>query len=241
MFGINGAKGKYLWSFFILWLGFTGCSKPVPPGVVPPLNISSDKTAGKLDKVFSLFEKSELIFPRTEKVPSNRQTKTIKQFRQAYKERNRPRIAVFFNYRKKTSKGGLDSSKRIAFEEGFLKSFLAAGTVLVDRDMIVKITEVERGMDHQPDSPSLKLVMDALRDKADILIEVAAVEDYASPYGFNFKAASKAVTSGRFLAVSSSVGQGKDGKNPPDLGTLAYELAVDLMSGMTSSWNDKII
>lgn len=92
------------------------------------------------------------------------------------------------------------------FENGFMNPFLSAGTQLVDRAMIMRLSALKAKKPGSTFQGSRKrtIEMDALLDFADIFVEVLITKAPASPLGYEIKAIAKEVRTGVILAHASS-------------------------------------
>lgn len=146
------------------------------------------------------------------------------------------------------------------FEEGFLNAFLDAGATLVDRATIMRGAAAESGK--QGDGFDLLAVkqveMDALRDKADMFVEILIRRSPASTLGYDFKASAKEVDTGTIRANVSSRGwqynlEGEAAKKVvatdtgyefvevtaqlPDINVISRDLALALMRSLAMNWS----
>lgn len=144
-----------------------------------------------------------------------------------------------------------------AFEDGFMQPFLQAGATLVDRATIMRLTGDATGK--QGDAHNLmsvkKVEMDALRNHADLFVELLVTQSPASPFGYVFKATAKEVKTGVITAMSSSLGKEKmmkpkkkviatsqgykfvkgESEMPPPQQISGY-LAIDMMNSLMNKW-----
>lgn len=95
-----------------------------------------------------------------------------------------------------------------AFEEGFVQALLAEKVRVVDRTLILRRTAVKKG-----ETGSLpRLEMEALKDHAEILIELLITVDPDSPLGYSFRASAKDLTTGELMVNGTLMGwSGKTG------------------------------
>lgn len=141
-----------------------------------------------------------------------------------------------------------------AFEDGFLKPMLDAKVKAVDRATIVRLTAATgKGSALQPVAPK-QIEMDALKDHADILVEVLVSRSPSAPYGYEFKASAKEIGTGMILAnVTSARWNSRNragrvvvatsdgykvghGLALPGVQDVASDLALDLMNALARSW-----
>jgi hypothetical protein len=146
------------------------------------------------------------------------------------------------------------------FEESFLGEFLRAKAVIVDRATIVRLIAAQGGKQGDAhDLLSVKTVeMDAVKEKADMFMELLVRRNPASPVGYEFKATVKEVSTGRILANVSSLEwkqrelddlTGKkyratdrgyvavDEGTFPKLDRVAAMLALDVMDALVYIWS----
>lgn len=145
------------------------------------------------------------------------------------------------------------------FEESFLREFLAANAIVVDRATIMRLVAADSGKQGDPhDLLSVKTVeMKALQEKADMFMELLVRRNPAAPIGYEFRASAKEVATGRILAMVSSLRWkqseldelvGKKYKATssgyvevadrsfPKLDRAASLLALDMMSSLAALW-----
>jgi len=89
------------------------------------------------------------------------------------------------------------------FEEGFTKPFLAAGVKVVDSSLIMQTTGRNEGAaaDKQHIS-DVNLNVDALKQHADLVVEVLMVPDGRAATGYLFRATVKRLADGQVLATA---------------------------------------
>ena len=145
------------------------------------------------------------------------------------------------------------------FEESFLREFLEANTILVDRATILRLVAADSGKQGDPHNLlSVKTVeMKALQEKADMFMELLVRRNPTAPIGYEFRATAKEVATGRILAIVSSLRWkqseldelvGKKFKATssgyvavgdrgfPKLDRAASLLALDMMSSLAAFW-----
>ena len=142
------------------------------------------------------------------------------------------------------------------FEDNFFQPFLKAGTKLVDRATMVRLTASGSGQENDPYTvTSVKQVeMDALTEYADIFIEVLVTRDHTSPSGYAFRAVAKQTKDGIISGSVTKTGRdsryeksfevvsgpgGYDLQRSSDalvLENVSQELAIDLMNSLATSW-----
>jgi hypothetical protein len=134
-----------------------------------------------------------------------------------------------------------------AFEDGFSQPFLAAGSRLVDRATILRLTAAGQGSDSQPAVKQVEMA--ALKEYADLLVEILVANRYQTGGNYEFKVSVKDVQSGRIVAnattlypgnrmrshqyVETSRGFESQGEDPYLTGR---DLALDLMESLAVAW-----
>ena len=144
-----------------------------------------------------------------------------------------------------------------AMEDGFTQVFMDAGTNLVDRAMVMRLTASDRGDEHRhADIVNTKLVeIDALKGYTDIFIELIIIRDTTSPLGYSFRAKAKDVNNGYLLASANIMtwddiriqhkrlvstnqqGYQIDVDEFPSVMMISEQLALDIMSRLARRWN----
>ena len=154
--------------------------------------------------------------------------------------------------------GGRDDPREAwkwQFEDGVSRTFLEAGSKLVDRSLIFRLTAKNQpnqlGLDGTV-STSVNEIS-ALEKYADIVVEVLVVRSSTSAVGYDFRATAKDVRTGTLLG--SAYVDGADNPNPattrfvagssgyekrrfqklPSVGDMSRMLAAQLMDGMTGT------
>jgi len=98
-----------------------------------------------------------------------------------------------------------------AFEEGFINALLDSGAIVIDRATILRDTATSAPGDDRFNPASVKMIeMEALRQHADVLIELLVSPSSASPYGYEFRASAKEIATGRILANVTSIPKHRD-------------------------------
>ncbi|MPY68593.1 MAG: hypothetical protein GEU92_00750 [Alphaproteobacteria bacterium] len=99
-------------------------------------------------------------------------------------------------------RAGMTERISLEFENGFYGPFLAAGTRLVDRAAIVRLARNDMPNRLLRDtSPDLQVLeVEALKDYADLLLEVLLIPDSSGPTGFAFRVVVKRVLNGAIVA-----------------------------------------
>jgi hypothetical protein len=95
------------------------------------------------------------------------------------------------------------------FEAGFVKPFLDARCKLVDRATILRLAATDAavpGKTHAPQAAK-RIEIEALREYADVFIELLVTRSSRSPHGYEFRAIAKQVDDGEVLAMVSSHGR----------------------------------
>jgi len=146
------------------------------------------------------------------------------------------------------------------FEQSFLEPFLRSNVILIDRATILRLTAADAGVDAANSKiPSVKAIeTKALRDKADLFMEILVRRNPVSPIGYEFRAAVKEVETGRWLALVSSLSwkqarmqrlrattyvatpTGYEPVRPggfPELDRVAGLLAGDVMASLADLWS----
>ncbi len=159
-----------------------------------------------------------------------------------------------------TNRASSDELWMWKFEDGFLQPFLQAGARIVDRATIMRLAAAESGQQGNTYSPITvkKVEIDALKDKADIFMEILISRAPSAPHGYEFKATAKEVSTGILLAnvtslrwdykkredkeiVATSRGyEIRKDMTFPSVGELSRDLALDLMSSVVRTWNSRI-
>ena len=97
------------------------------------------------------------------------------------------------------------------FEEGFINALLDSGAIVIDRATILRDTATSAPGDDRFNPASVKMIeMEALREHADVLIELLVSPSSASPYGYEFRASAKEIATGRILANVTSIPKHRD-------------------------------
>lgn len=142
------------------------------------------------------------------------------------------------------------------FEDGFLQPLLQTGVRVVDRATIMRLAAAESGQQGSAYSPITvkKIEIDALKDKADIFVEVLVTRNRSALHGYEFKATAKEVSTGILLANATSLNwdsrsreakrivatsRGYEIKKDitfPTVNELSCDLALDLMSSLADIW-----
>ncbi|OGU00924.1 MAG: hypothetical protein A2079_01360 [Geobacteraceae bacterium GWC2_48_7] len=142
-----------------------------------------------------------------------------------------------------------------SFENGFMQPFLGAGTILIDRATIMRLTSrsLTQGTKYDP-IEAKKVEMDALVNHADIFIEILISRYPSASYGYEFKASAKEIKTGRILANATSLNwdttrtrpkrviatnkgyEIMDDKAFPSAQKVSADLALDLMSLLAAQW-----
>jgi hypothetical protein len=92
------------------------------------------------------------------------------------------------------------------FEEGMLEPFLQANANLIDRATAMRLVASTTTDGNEPRVTSPKQIeMDALKNYADLFIEMLVTPSGSSLYGYDLKASAKEVPTGRILANVTSV------------------------------------
>ncbi|MFQ5353110.1 MAG: hypothetical protein ACE5D3_08555, partial [Candidatus Binatia bacterium] len=143
-----------------------------------------------------------------------------------------------------------------AFEDGFVQPLLQAGVRVVDRATIVRLAGAESTHSATQPAPAKKIEINALKEHADIFIEVLIARSPFSTNGFEFKATAKEVQSGLVLANVTSMNWAAHARRgrtivatadgykvarqlaPRDAGVVASHLAIDLVSELARTWGE---
>lgn len=141
-----------------------------------------------------------------------------------------------------------------AFEDGFIQPFLRAKTRIVDRATIMRLAAAKAKPGAVAPVGVKQVEMDALKDSADVFVEVLISRSPASPYGYEFKATAKEVNTGIVLANVTSLGWNqrqlrgrtviatsdgykiKDSIAIPQVQEVAAHLGTDLMGDLAQTW-----
>lgn len=144
-----------------------------------------------------------------------------------------------------------------ALEEGMLEPFLQAKANVIDRATIMRLAAAEStvGGKSQVVSPK-QIEMSALKNHADLFIEVLITRSASSLYGYEFKASVKEVETGKILANVTSVDwRGKGRLSPvvfadsevqrlrrrvilPAVKDVSHRLAIDVMKALMHAWGE---
>lgn len=94
-----------------------------------------------------------------------------------------------------------------AFEDGFSKPFLEAGTKLIDRPTMMRLTAAEmvKNGDLQPQLSIRQVEMTALKGYADLLIEVLVTRSTTATGGYDYKVAVKDIQTGQLLSNTTTL------------------------------------
>ncbi len=143
------------------------------------------------------------------------------------------------------------------FEDGFMQPFLQAGATLIDRSTVMRLVALKdaEGKTNDYDPVPLKRVeMNALKNHADIFVELLISRVPSAPCGYEFKAAAKEVKTGRIIANATSLNwdkkrfekkkvittaSGYEIKKEttfPKMNELSRDLAMDLMNSLIRTW-----
>ena len=159
------------------------------------------------------------------------------------------------NYVEEESRYGPGERWMWAFEDGVLDPFLEAKVNVIDRTTIIRLAAAKssEGSDIQPITVK-QVEMDALKDHADVFIEMLVSRSMSAVYGYEFKASVKDVKTGRILAnVTSADWKGKrrrgravvatsegyqlgGGMRLPAVKDIASDLAIDVMKELIHTW-----
>jgi len=149
------------------------------------------------------------------------------------------------------------------FEDSFLREFLSARALIVDRATILRlVAEADSDGLGPSELTSVKNIeVKALREKADLLMEILVRRNPRAPLGHEFRASVKEIPTGRILALVTSlewkqhhmdlltgpssykatsrgyVRVGDDGF--PALDRVATILALDVMHALTNVWKEE--
>ncbi|MBF0530212.1 MAG: hypothetical protein HQK55_13260 [Deltaproteobacteria bacterium] len=154
-------------------------------------------------------------------------------------------------------RAGPDEAWIWGFEDGFLEPFLAAGAQVVDRTVMLRQAAAQSSSSGGAGPVSVKTMeMEALRNKADLFVELLVTRSPDSAYGYEFKASAKDINTGLLKANVSSLRwpaqsattqvavPGPKGydfvekkANLPPVPQVASWLAADMMRGLMSAWN----
>ena len=142
-----------------------------------------------------------------------------------------------------------------AMENGFMMPLLRGGANLVDRATILRLQAVNEGLPVEGSRTPVKtLEVNALREKADIFVELLITRSPASPTGYEFAAIAKEVETGRIVGSTTTANWEEEDypvdrtklqtdpelkvkKLPPRVGDIAALLSYDLMKSLTQTWS----
>ncbi len=141
-----------------------------------------------------------------------------------------------------------------AFEDGFIKPLLEAEAKIIDRATILRLTATAKSSGAlQPIAPK-QIEISALKDYADIFVEVLVARSPSAVYGYEFKASAREVNTGVILAnvtsarwnsrqrtgrVVVATSEGYKVSNAlalPGVQDVAFDLALDLMNSLATNW-----
>ncbi|MFH0965036.1 MAG: hypothetical protein V2A58_13635 [Planctomycetota bacterium] len=142
-----------------------------------------------------------------------------------------------------------------AFEDGFIQPFLNANTRIIDRATILRLAAAREGEDSALQPVAAKHIeMEALKDHADLFVEILIARSPAALYGYDFRASAKEVRTGRIVASVSSLRWRPEDRgrkvvvatsegyqivpHMPPVEDIASDLAVDLMNALLRAWED---
>lgn len=92
------------------------------------------------------------------------------------------------------------------FEEGFLGPFVQANANMVDRATIMRLSADYDAVDDKHNPASVKKVeIEALKDRAEIYVELLVTSSSESPYGYVFRCVAKDIQTGIILANITSI------------------------------------
>lgn len=139
-----------------------------------------------------------------------------------------------------------------AFEDGFSKPFLEAGTKLIDRPTMMRLTAAEmvKNGDIQPQLSVRQVEMTALKGYADLLVEILVTRSHSDTAEYDYKVAVKDIQTGQLLSNTSTLYPGAEqtrstsykatssgfqaqGDDPYLTGR---QLALEVMDDLTSVW-----
>ncbi len=143
-----------------------------------------------------------------------------------------------------------------SYENAFIAPFLRAGTNLVDRATIMRQTALDSRQKNQKSSEISKntIEISALKDKADIFIEILISSRPSALYGYELRAMAKDLRTGRILGSATNLNWDKNkfkkkkieltsagyeivGEEPPqELKEASEYLALDLMNSIMNTW-----
>jgi len=145
------------------------------------------------------------------------------------------------------------------FENNFIKPFLEAKVNIVDRNVIIRLMGLSEMQNKPIDEIDIKSIeMQALKEYADIYIELLINKDINSPTGYIFKAKAIDIKTGKLLAYAVSSGISgketedkkvevtshgfeitKESMTKPSLEESSKELAFILMEQLAEKWGNK--
>ncbi|MES2496826.1 MAG: hypothetical protein V4618_11970 [Pseudomonadota bacterium] len=145
--------------------------------------------------------------------------------------------------------GGLAERADWKAAQGFNRTMLSGGALLIDRTLIMRATALGKGIDR---SDAQSVEMSALVGKADLLVEVLQTPDDSAPSGYTFRVDVKDIRSGTLLAtvvtqgVPSRGGPGRwvAGPNgyqrerplPPTVDQVGARVATEVMQALVANW-----
>lgn len=88
-----------------------------------------------------------------------------------------------------------------AFEDGFYNAFAQQGTRLVDRRMMLRLAAAKRPENAKAMVARQHVEMSALRDHADLLVELLVQRNPSAPSGYNFRAQATNVKTAQVVAM----------------------------------------
>lgn len=119
-------------------------------------------------------------------------------------------------------RGGMVERDALEFESAFYEPFLNAGTKFVDRAAILRLSRSDMRNPLQRDaSPDVQVLeTEALKDYADLLLEILLVPDAKAPAGFAFHILVKRVRTGQIVASRFTRALGASTAQPAPKGEL---------------------
>ncbi len=92
------------------------------------------------------------------------------------------------------------------FEEGFLRPLIEANAKMIDRATIMRLSADYEAVDDKHNPASVKKVeIDALKNHAEIYVELLVTASSESPYGYVFRCVAKEVDTGIIVANVTSI------------------------------------
>jgi len=173
-------------------------------------------------------------------------------------DKERGVVAYSQSYIEQQKRQNLEDLWMWRFEDHFIQPFLKAGAKMVDRATILRLTAAKSTETEKVNKFNISSVkgleMQALKEHAEILVEILVTRDASSPSGYAFRAVAKEITTGVLIGSVSKTGRDyryekayevvaspsgyelQKGSSALILENISEELAIDLMNSIASFW-----